>query len=292
MEWIVQLSDWWLGTLKWMGGFAAVFAVLTLLTPCNRGMYWWKDLRGAGADFMYWFLVPLLLRWGRALMLAAGVALVFRGGPGPESLPAASWPLWLQCLAVLLIQDVYFYWSHRLFHGRWAWRFHAIHHSPEVLDWTATARFHFLNSLITFSGADVLVLLLGFPWQAIFVLQPFNVCYSAMVHANLNWTFGPLRHLLASPVFHRWHHTSHAEGGDKNFAATFPILDVIFGTFWMPPGRLPEQFGNGEKDFPDDFWGQFLHPFRRRRRQAPSPPPAPVAASGPLASSTAGEEAA
>jgi sterol desaturase/sphingolipid hydroxylase (fatty acid hydroxylase superfamily) len=273
MDWILALGDWWLGTLKWVGGLGVVFAVLARAMPCNRGMYWWKDLRGAGADFTYWFLMPLLLRCGRALMLAAGVALLFAGGKGPESLPTAKWPLWQQCLVVLLIQDVYFYWSHRLFHARWAWRFHAVHHSPEVLDWTATSRFHLVNSLLSFSGADVLVLLLGFPLASLVALNTFNVAYSAMVHANLNWTFGPLRHVLASPVFHRWHHTTRAEGRDRNFAATFPILDVIFGTFYMPPGRLPEQYGNGEADFPDDFWGQFLHPFRRRRALLPAAAP-------------------
>jgi sterol desaturase/sphingolipid hydroxylase (fatty acid hydroxylase superfamily) len=79
---------------------------------------------------------------------------------------------------------------------------------------------------------------------------------------------------LASPVFHRWHHTSEAEGLDKNFASTFPILDVIFGTYYMPRGRLPEQFGNGEADYPDDFWGQLVHPFRWRPKPAQAPAPA------------------
>ena len=29
--------------------------------------------------------------------------------------------------------------------------------------------------------------------------SPFNIIYSTMVHANLNWTFGPFRYLFASP---------------------------------------------------------------------------------------------
>jgi hypothetical protein len=88
-----------------------------------------------------------------------------------------------------------------------------------------------------------------------------------VVHANLNWTFGPLRFVFASPVFHRWHHTTLEEGLNKNFAPTFPFLDLVFGTFYMPPGKLPEQFGNGESDFPEDFWGQFCYPFRKSSKQ-------------------------
>jgi sterol desaturase/sphingolipid hydroxylase (fatty acid hydroxylase superfamily) len=94
------------------------------------------------------------------------------------------------------------------------------------------------------------------------------VVYSTMVHANLNWTFGPLRFVFASPVFHRWHHSAEESGNNKNFASTFPMLDVIFGTFHMPPGQLPEHFGNGEDDFPEDFWGQFLYPFWMKREPA------------------------
>ncbi len=274
MDWIVSLGDGWLETLEWMTALGIAFAVLTRLMPCNPGMYWWKDLRGAGTDFVYWFVVPVLLRLARTGMLAVGVNLLF-GGRDPDWLPVRAWPLWQQCLIILLVQDVYLYWGHRLFHSRMGWRFHAVHHSPEVLDWTATSRFHPVNNLLTFALADVAVLLMGFSPAAVVVLTPFNIVYSAMVHANLNWTFGPLRYLLASPVFHRWHHTTRAEGLDRNFASTFPLLDVIFGTYYMPRGKLPADYGNGEADYPDDFWGQFFQPFRRRR---PALPPADSAA--------------
>ena len=73
--------------------------------------------------------------------------------------------------------------------------------------------------------------------------------------------------MIATPVFHRWHHTTQKEGINKNFASTFPFLDLLFGTFYMPAGKLPEQFGNGENDYPEDFWGQFIHPFRKPDKQ-------------------------
>jgi sterol desaturase/sphingolipid hydroxylase (fatty acid hydroxylase superfamily) len=263
MDWH-GIGSFWLTTLAWVVGLAAAFGLLARLTPCNPGMYWWKDLRAALTDSFYWFVVPLFLRFGRTAMLIAGIVLVF-GGKQPECLPVKEVPLWQQCLAVLLIQDVILYWVHRIFHTRLAWDFHAVHHSPRVLDWMSFQRFHPVNSLLEFALADVTVLLLGFSSETLLVLAPLNTVYSAMVHANLNWTFGPLRHLFASPVFHRWHHTSQEAGLNKNFASTFPFLDLLFGTFHMPPGELPEHFGNGEADFPRHFWGQFLHPFLRMR---------------------------
>ena len=255
----------WITTLALLAGLAVAFGNLVRLMPCNPGMYWWKDLRAVAADVMYWLVVPLLSRLCRTLLFIAGVALLFAGRE-PDLLPVKGWPLWQQCAAILLIQDVFLYWMHRLFHTRPAWGFHAVHHSPKVLDWTSAVRFHPVNNLLEFGLADVSVLLLGFSPEALVVLAPFNVVYSALVHANLNWTFGPLRYIFASPVFHRWHHTTLAEGRDKNFASTFPILDVIFGTYYMPPGKLPEQFGTFDADFPRGFWGQLIHPFRRSQR--------------------------
>jgi sterol desaturase/sphingolipid hydroxylase (fatty acid hydroxylase superfamily) len=267
MDWLADAGDYWLNTLGWLAGLTIAFAVLARLMPCNRGMYWWKDLRAAATDSIYWFMVPLFLRVGQTLMLMAGMKLLF-GGKESQLLPVKDLPVWVQCAAILLIQDVQLYLMHRIFHSRLAWRFHAVHHSPKMLDWTSTTRFHPVNNLLSFTLADVVVLLIGFSPEALVALVPFNLMYSAMTHANLNWTFGPLRYVFASPVFHRWHHTTQEQGIDKNFASTFPVLDVIFGTFYMPVGELPEQFGNGDPDFPGDFWGQLLYPFVRRR---PSP---------------------
>jgi sterol desaturase/sphingolipid hydroxylase (fatty acid hydroxylase superfamily) len=85
-----------------------------------------------------------------------------------------------------------------------------------------------------------------------------------MVHANLNWTFGPFKYLFSSPVFHRWHHTAQEEGMDKNFAPTFPLLDVMFGTFYMPDGKVPTHYGVPGSDIPDNFLGQISWAFKRR----------------------------
>jgi len=185
--------------------------------------------------------------------------LLYGGDPSPE-FTARQLPLWCQCLAILLIQDVLLYAIHRLFHTRAGWRFHAVHHSPEVLDWTSTQRFHPVNAIAEFALADAVVLLLGFSPMALAILGPINLVYSGMVHANLNWTFGPFRYVLASPVFHRWHHTSEAEGLDRNFASTFPFLDLLGGTFHMPAGKRPEVYGTG--DVPRGFVGQMAYPFR------------------------------
>jgi sterol desaturase/sphingolipid hydroxylase (fatty acid hydroxylase superfamily) len=263
MEWLVTIGDSCVETLIWLAGLMAAFAILVRLTPCNRGMAWWNDLRAFGTDLLYWLAMPVLGRVVRTALLAAGLGLLYGDRPAGIAYLRAL-PLWQQCAAILLLQDVLLYWIHRGFHTRLAWRFHAVHHSPTTLDWLAASRFHFVNYMFYVLLADIVVLLLGFSAEALVALVPFNIIYASMVHANLNWTFGPLRYVFASPVFHRWHHTNEASG--KNFAATFPLLDLVFGTFHMPMDQLPANFGNGEAEFPEDFWGQFVYPFQRPNR--------------------------
>jgi sterol desaturase/sphingolipid hydroxylase (fatty acid hydroxylase superfamily) len=269
MEGMDVAIDFWLTTSYRVAFLAVFFSVLVRLTPCNPGMYCFKDLRGLVTDFMYWFAVPLFLSNCRTILLIAAADVLYPQRE-PDLLPVRDWPLWQQCLLMLVLQDIMLYGIHRLFHTRFGWRFHAVHHSPQVLDWFSAARFHPINHLLAFTLTDMAVLLMGFAPFALLVMTPFNVFYSALVHANLNWTFGPLRYVFASPVFHRWHHTTQAEGRDKNFASTFPVLDLLFGTYYMPAEKLPAEFGSGEEDFPADLLGQFLYPLRNRPDATPA----------------------
>jgi sterol desaturase/sphingolipid hydroxylase (fatty acid hydroxylase superfamily) len=96
---------------------------------------------------------------------------------------------------------------------------------------------------------------------------PFLTLCALLLHANVSWTYGRLRYLIASPTFHRWHHTSEEEGLDKNFAGLFPFIDLAFGTFYMPPGRQPERLGIVNDDVPDGLLAQLAYPFGFRSRK-------------------------
>lgn len=65
--------------------------------------------------------------------------------------------------------------------------------------------------------------------------------------------------MLASPAFHRSHHTSEEEGLDTNFAGLLPFIDLLFGTFYMPEGRQPERFGLAHEDVPHGLLGQLAY---------------------------------
>ena len=269
LAFVVSVGETFMKNIPILLGIAAAFTVLTYFWACNPGRPWSKkpDLV---TDLCYWFFIPIITRYLRIGMLIAGAAVVFgiysadgliafyENGHGP----LAALPLVAQMIIFMIGEDFILYWTHRLFHRPRLWKYHAVHHSSEELEWISAARFHPINLFLGSVAADVIMLLLGISPNVFVVLGPFTIATSAFVHANLNWTLGPFKYVMAGPVFHRWHHTAADRGGEKNFAATFPILDVLFGTFYMPAGELPDHYGIDEREFPTSFPGQLAHPFR------------------------------
>lgn len=247
-----------------------VFAVLTHWSACNPTGPWWRK-REIVTDILYWFLIPLAARFVRIGLMVMGAAYLYNIH-GAEALiafyddgfgPLAVMPLWAQAIFFLVVSDFLTYWIHRGFHRPAMWKYHAVHHSSEDLDWISAARFHPVNIFLGTVLVDVGLLLAGISPNVMLWVGPFTTATSAFVHANLNWTLGPFKYVLAGPVFHRWHHTAADRGGSSNFAGTFPVWDLMFGTWYMPEGKLPDAYGIDDRTFPESFGAQMLYPFQR-----------------------------
>ena len=185
-----------------------------------------------------------------------------------------SQPKGLQIIELLVVADFLGYAAHRFFHGRALWRFHAIHHSAEDLDWLSATRVHPLNEVGNRLFQILPLYLLGFRGDALAAVVPILTFWSIFIHANIRWDFGPLRYAVATPVFHRWHHTTEAEGLDRNFAGLFPWIDLLFGTLYMPRGVQPAHFGVAGKRVPRGLVGQLMYRLAATQRTASSHPQA------------------
>lgn len=271
LAFLLSIGDSLIATVPVTLVLAAVFTVLGHFWACNPGKPWWRR-RELATDVVYWFFVPWLARIVRisVLIFAAGfffnmrtpaeLAAFYDHGHGP----LAALPLAAQVVVLLIASDFMLYWVHRLFHGGGWWKYHAVHHAPEEVDWLSAARFHPVNLILGPVAVDVCMLLAGISPDAMIWLAPFTTFHSAFVHANLRWTLGPLKYVIATPVFHRWHHTGLNEGAHTNYAATFPVLDLMFGTFRMPENVLPERYGADDPAMPASFQAQLVYPFRAR----------------------------
>ena len=263
----IEVTLW--HVLPWLAGTGLVFGVLSRWMPLNGGRPWWEK-RGLLTDLGYWLLIPLFVRYLRIWLTVCLTIVIFHIADGQKIAdfyehghgPVSHLPVWVQIIGYLVITDFLLYWNHRAFHRGILWKYHAIHHASKDLEWTSAARFHPVNQALGAAAVDVLALLAGISPDIFLLVGPFNIITSCLVHANLNWSFGPLRYVFVSPVFHRWHHSR--EVRDKNFASTFAIWDLMFGTAHIPAGARPPDYGIDDAEMPDGMWAQIAYPLLQR----------------------------
>ena len=249
--------------------FSVVCTLLALISPGNRSQPILR--RGLITDIIYYFLLPIWFVPLDTILKLGLMAIVYSDVTTAHLLkhglaPIGDIPFWPQLFMSMLIADFMLYWLHRLSHTfPLLWRFHVIHHSSKVVDWLSSERFHIVNSLFQTTIPLAILLLLGFSPRVLAWLTFLMWLGSILEHCNLSWSFGPLRYVIVNPVYHRWHHTYPNEGGNKNFAAFFPFLDIMFGTFYMPDGQVPMVFGTEHDEVPNGFVGQIVYPFLKSK---------------------------
>ena len=204
-----------------------------------------------------------LLRIALSVMLAVATAIAGGSLPGKPASGVGALPFAVQLIAVLFLSDFIQYWTHRAFHQvKLLWHVHAIHHSPDTIDWLVAARVHPFELGFNKVFSAVPLYLIGIAPEVIAVAVPLTAAYSLLLHSNLNWRYGPLGYVIVSPAFHRWHHASDPAARDTNYAQTFSCIDFLFGTAHFPAGRGPDRFGLVSGTMPRGMVRQFVYPIR------------------------------
>lgn len=215
-------------------------------------------------DLAYFFVSTLAVQL--TTLLTMKPAMVFFDWARNDTIVAwaSGLPFVVQFFAILLLSDLTQYWVHRAFHVvPFLWRFHAIHHSVEDMDWLAGSRLHLVDAVTTRATTYVPIYILGFAEPALFAYVVWVVVQATFIHANVFWKFRPIRGVLATPAFHHWHHSAEPEAVNKNFAVHLPLLDWLFGTYFLPD-RWPASYGLADGgNVPSGYVRQFVHPFRR-----------------------------
>jgi sterol desaturase/sphingolipid hydroxylase (fatty acid hydroxylase superfamily) len=253
----------------WLVLLIAVFVPLERLCALHPQKVFRKALR---TDLVYFFLSGLAPKLLLILPLSVIAAGVHRVIPSDFYAWVAGNPLWMRLSAAMLVGEVGAYWAHRWMHEiPLLWRFHAIHHSAEEIDWLVNSRAHPVDILFT-RLCDV------FPMYVLGLAQPLannvdlvpvlvavaGTMWGFFIHANVSWRLGWLEWLISSPAFHHWHHTNDGpERINKNYAAMLPWVDKCFGTFYLPKRQWPEKYGI-DPPIPSSLAGQLLQPLAPR----------------------------
>ena len=250
----------------WLLLLAVLFVQLERLFPQRRaGLF----RRGFLTDIGYYFLNGVSL----ATLLSVPLSLVawFAHRWLPDGIAAATQdlPLWLRAGLSMVVGEVGFYWGHRWSHEiPLLWRFHAIHHSAEHVDWLVASRQHPFDTVFTRTCGFVPLTILGLldplsedPGVVALTVLIVGQVWAFFIHANVRWRFGLLERLIASPAFHHWHHTNDGpEVVDKNYAPMLPWVDWVFGTLHLPARAMPERYGI-DAAIPEDLPRQLVLPF-------------------------------
>jgi sterol desaturase/sphingolipid hydroxylase (fatty acid hydroxylase superfamily) len=238
----------------------AVFRPLELAFPAKPGQRffrpaWFTDLS---------FLLGQYLLWGGLVLWVLTYFNYWLEGVIPLGFRRAvrSQPWWLQVAEVVVLSDFLVYWGHRLQHRvGFLWRFHAVHHSAEHLDWLAAHREHPMDTIYTVGIINLPAFLLGFPLETIAGFIAFRGIWAIYIHSNVRLPIGPVRMLIGSPELHHWHHDRDRDAG--NYANLSPLMDILFGTYRCPDHE-PEHFGLNEPA-PRNYLGHMVRPFLPRK---------------------------
>lgn len=256
-------TEFFLGFFVLVGLLALILGLLERWFPEQPAQPNVFRRAGARTDFAYWCLGHALGKVSGIAMLIVAFGILLLKIPRFESLLAWQ-PVPLQAFEAFLIGDFVGYWNHRALHEiPWLWRFHSVHHSSTQVDWLAGGRVHPVETFLTKIVPFAVIFLLGFSPAIGIFFGPLIGLHAIFQHANVRWDFGPLRWWIASPSWHRWHHSAEPEALNKNYSGLFPFYDRMFGTAYFPL-RAPKVFGLAEGTaFPNRIWDQLRYPWRR-----------------------------
>jgi sterol desaturase/sphingolipid hydroxylase (fatty acid hydroxylase superfamily) len=300
MGWIDQITDFldsvdprllpWLtevGHLAlWLVVLSVIFAPLERLFALHPKKIFRKAVV---TDIGYYFMNNLLITTLMSVPLALVALGAHRLVPAGFLAAMEGSPLWFRISAAMVVGETGLYWGHRWSHEiPLLWRFHAVHHSAEHIDFLVSSRAHPVDLVFSRVCQVVPMYVLGLasPTSRSGTLLPilvilFGTVWGFFIHANVTWRFGWLEWLVSTPAFHHWHHTNDGpQYINKNYAPTLPWIDKIFGTLYLPRDKHPERYGIDDATSPI-LVGQLVEPFMVWRKPAPPPQAAQAAQEAP-----------
>jgi sterol desaturase/sphingolipid hydroxylase (fatty acid hydroxylase superfamily) len=175
--------------------------------------------------------------------LAAIVAgtIVSYTGLGWIHLPIEGYWWYASLAFVVVALDLYKYTFHRLQHAiPFLWSMHSFHHSANAVTFITGARHYWLERVLADAFLPILAILFRIPPDMAIATGLIFFIPDACAHLNVRIPLGRFVTWINNPQWHRIHHSVLMEHRDKNFAAFFPLWDILFGTACVPkPDEYP-----------------------------------------------------
>ncbi len=179
-------------------------------------------------------------------------------------------PFWAALLIFFIIQDFVQWFTHVLLHKyEFLWSFHKVHHSVKEMGFAAHLRYHWMENIF-YKPLKLLAVMLigGFEPKHAFIIHFFAIAIGHLNHANVKFTYGPLKYILNNPVMHLYHHAYTLPKERRhgvNFGISLSLWDYLFKTNYIPEsgGEITLGYSDDSK-MPKNFFAQLLYGFKKK----------------------------
>ena len=147
--------------------------------------------------------------------------------------------------ALFLLEDLTYYWFHRLSHERrfW-WASHVNHHTSQHYNLSTALRQTWTGGV---AGTWLLWLplsFIGFPPAMVAIQKGISLVYQYWIHTEVIRKLpAPIEAVFNTPSHHRVHHARNPRYLDANYAGILIIWDRMFGTFIPETDEEPCRYG-------------------------------------------------
>jgi ornithine lipid hydroxylase len=253
---------------------AVLIALVERIHPAHE--IWKKSHDDIRTDASHALISMILLPKGMELAfqgLVLTLASYLSEAMGGSFWPG-TWPVFVQLILALIITQFGEYWWHRLAHEvPFFWRFHSVHHSAERLYWLNAARFHPIDTGVSYFITLVTLGILGLDPEILLLVTTWIAVHGLFQHSNIKLKLGPLNYIFSMAELHRWHHSLNLEEANRNYGNNIIFWDIVFGTFFYPKDReTSSTIGISDiPDFPKKYLAQVAVPFRWRWKTEDAP---------------------
>lgn len=217
-----------------------------------------------------------LQAWALELGIGLFVMGIWPEWRGGALIDLAGLPLWLALPLFVVVRDFLEFFYHFAQHRIPAlWAMHSLHHSDPEMTALTTNRHFWGDQLVKALTIWSAMAMITTSTDQLVVLYAVIGLYNYFIHANLKVDFGRWSWLLNCPAYHRRHHSRLPAHYDSNFAALFPVWDLLFRTYRRPDGWPPCGLDEGA---PRSFTELVVWPLRGMLGAGEASRPAPVLA--------------
>ena len=261
---MAAVIDFFWNAMAGMLPFVGAFALLALVVKRRRILAALRACRAeAQTNVLLWLFNGLVVT---PLVILPVLAVEgFLGDFGLLADELERIPGWLAVALAIILIDLVAYWRHRLEHDPALWRFHATHHADTAMHWFSLQRKHPVSKVASLLLDSLLVIALGFPLWTVALAATLRSWWGYFIHADVEWTLGPLGAVLVSPAAHRLHHVRDEALMGANYGNTVTLWDRLFGTWRDPAPYLGCETGIAEGT--RGFAGELKRPFEARYRR-------------------------